>query len=332
MPITVIVLPLEGDGAPISSLTFDGMQRVVIGRGPGSDVRLPDPSVTHRHATLRAQGGDFVLFDEGSTNGTFVGSVPIAPQTSRIVRSGDKVRVGRLWLGIRIDATAVTRDVATATRDLALALVARTLEARGADTTLRVTVMEGPDQGATLALQEEGREYLIGRGPQCDLPLADPDASREHAAVVRRGAAATLRDLGGKNGTRLGEARIEAGRETAWRPSLMVRMGRTVLALEEPVASALAEAESVTDEEMPPEAPPAAAPEPAADGLVRGRSAADAPPPTEGPSGAQAPGPGPKRPVARRGRWSIMDLVVMSTALAILGLSLAGLAWLLRAH
>jgi pSer/pThr/pTyr-binding forkhead associated (FHA) protein len=329
MPITVIVLPPEGDGAPISSLTFDGMQRVVIGRGPGSDVRLPDPSVTHRHATLRAQGGDFVLFDEGSTNGTFVGSVPIAPQTSRIVRSGDKVRVGRLWLEIRIDATAVTRDVATATRDLALALVARALEARGADMTLRVSVMEGPDQGATLALEEEGREYLIGRGPQCDLPLADPDASREHAAVVRRGTTATLRDLGGKNGTRLGEARIEAGRETAWRPSLMVRMGRTVLALEEPVASALAEAESMTDEELP-EAPPAAAPERALD-----------PPPAEGPSAAeqpparpsQVPGPPrPRRPPARRERWSITDLVVMSTALAVLGLSLAGLAWLLRAH
>jgi pSer/pThr/pTyr-binding forkhead associated (FHA) protein len=321
MPITVIVLPLEGDGAPVSSLTFDGMQRVVIGRGPGSDVRLPDPSVSHRHATLRAHGGDFVLFDEGSTNGTFVGSLAIAPQTSRIVRSGDKVRVGRFWLQLRIDATAVTRDVATATRDLALALVARALESGGADTTLRVCVVEGPDQGAALALEEEGREYRIGRGPHCDLPLADADASREHAVVTRRGGRATLRDLGGKNGTRLGDARVEAERETAWKPSLMVRMGRTVLALEEPVTSALVEAESMMDEELPPEAAPA--PEPALDG----------PRPNEGPSGSLAQGPTrPKPPLAKRGRWSIADLIVMSTALAILGLSLAGLVWLLRAR
>jgi hypothetical protein len=46
-----------------------------------------------------------------------------------------------------------------------------------------------------------------------------------------------------------------------------------------------------------------------------------------------APGPArANRRLAPLGRWSITDLVVMSTALAILGLSLAGLAWLLRAH
>jgi pSer/pThr/pTyr-binding forkhead associated (FHA) protein len=329
MPITVTVLPVEGGGAPLASITFDGMQRVVIGRGPGSDVRLPDPSVSHRHATLRAQGGELVVVDEGSTNGTFVGAVPIAAQTSRVVRSGDKVRVGRVWLLLRIDATAVTRDVATATRDLALALVARSLEARGADTTLRVRIVEGPDQGAAMALAEEGREYLVGRGPQCDLALGDADSSREHAAVVRHGTAVTLRDLGGKNGTWLGEARLEAGRETAWRPASMARMGRTVLALDEPVANALAQVESVTDEELAPEvpAPPRDATEPAPEDAGR-TTGAEEPRLSVAPQSVVRP----KRALARRPRWSITDFVVMSTALAVLGLSLAGLAWLLRAH
>src|SRR5262249_55234474 len=140
-------------------LTFDGMQRVVIGRGSSCDVRLPDPSVSHRHASLQARGADFVLVDEGSTNGTFAGGVRGAPRTSRIVRAGDVVRLGRVWLELRIDQTAVTRDLAAATRELALALVADALAAMGTDQTTKLRVVEGRDQGACLRLAEEGRAY-----------------------------------------------------------------------------------------------------------------------------------------------------------------------------
>ncbi len=334
MPITVLILstgdpsgertgPPQGradghDAAP-ASLTFDGMQRIVIGRGLGSDVRLPDPSVSHRHATIRAQGNDFVVVDEGSTNGTFVGEVRIAPLTSRLVRPGDRVRVGRLWLEIRVEAGPVTRDVALATRDLALALVARALEARGDDTTMRLRVVEGPDQGASVPLAVEGQEILVGRGPHCDLLLADADASREQARVLRHGSAVFIRDLGGKNGTWIGETRAEPGRDTPWRPALMVRVGRTVLAIEEPVSGALAEIEAAPDERMAePPAPPPSPVEPVA-------PAAAAPRPT---NGARA-GSGAR---SLANRWSIADFAVMTAALAILALSLGGLAWLLRAH
>src|SRR5579862_8977330 len=100
MPITVIVRSIAGDEP---RLTFDGTQRVVIGRGAGSDVRVPDATVSHRHASLRAQGAEFVVVDEGSSNGTFVGGVRVAARMSRLVRSGDWVRVGRVWLRVLVD-------------------------------------------------------------------------------------------------------------------------------------------------------------------------------------------------------------------------------------
>ncbi len=318
MSITVIVRSAAGADL---RLTFDGTQRVVIGRGSGSDVRLPDASVSHRHASLEARGADFVLLDDGSTNGTFVGDVRIAPRTSRIVRSGDVVRVGRVRLGLQIDGSPVTRDLAAATREVALELVSRAMAALGADVTVKVHVVEGRDQGATLSLAEEGRAYVVGRAPHCDLPLADADVSREHVRIFRKGGAVFLRALGAKNGTLLGDGRAPEDREVTWRPAQMMKVGQTVLALQQPISDALADIETAADEVMGagesalPAAPPSGAPAPS--------------PPVSQLAAPAAPVARPQ-PARRPSRWSLADIVVMTAAVTILALSLAGLVWLLR--
>ena len=47
--------------------------RYRIGRDPQSDVVLDDPTVSWLHAVFRADSGQWLLEDAGSTNGTFVG-------------------------------------------------------------------------------------------------------------------------------------------------------------------------------------------------------------------------------------------------------------------
>jgi len=327
MPITVIVRSKAGDET--ARLTFDAAARVVIGRGAGSDVRLPDPAVSHRHATLRRQGSDFAVVDVGSTNGTFVGGVRVAPRTSRILRSGSTVRVGHIALEVLIDQNPITRDLALATRDLALALVSQAMHEIGADPTTRVRVVEGRDQGAVLPLVEEGRELTIGRAVGCDLSLADADASREHMRVVLREGHVFARDLGTKNGTWLGEAPLAGDRETLWRSHQMIRIGRTVIALEEPVREALARIERAPDENMPEDASPPPPPPPAVGEIavpVRSEDGGSAVVSTDGDRSGTAK---PKR--VRQGTdWSIADGLVMTAALLILVLSLAGMVWLLR--
>ena len=61
MPVTVVVKSGATDGAPPLSLTLD-MPVIVLGRGESCDVRLPDPSVSRRHATVRQRGGDRLPF------------------------------------------------------------------------------------------------------------------------------------------------------------------------------------------------------------------------------------------------------------------------------
>ncbi len=334
MPITLFVRSADPTGATEApALTFDGMQRIVIGRGQSCDLRLPDPSVSHRHATVQAKGADFVLVDEGSTNGTFIGGVRLAPRTSRMLRSGDRVRVGRVWLEARIDQTPPTRDMANATRDLALALVSQAMARIGENITCTVHVVEGEqDLGATLTLDEEARAYVVGRGEDCDMPIADSSASREHVQIVRRGGTVLVRDLGSKNPAQLGDALLEATRDTVWRPALVMRLGRTVLALQEPVAQALAELEDAPDEALPADGAPEPPPSFSAPSPPPSRNDLSAPPASTAraaPIAEVAPSVAPPR--RKRGSsWSVTDLLVMLAALSVLGLSIAGLVWLLR--
>jgi pSer/pThr/pTyr-binding forkhead associated (FHA) protein len=330
VPITLVVrASTEGESEP--TLTFDG-HRVVIGRGPSCDVRLPDPSVSQRHALIRAQGGDYQVLDEGSTNGTWVGGVALAPKAPRTLRSGDLLRVGRVWIEVRIDQAAPTPDIAMATRDLALALVARGLGALGDDTTPKVLVVEGPDIGARMDLADEGRIYVVGRGEKCDLLLADPDASREHVQLVRRGSTVLLRDLGSKNGALLGESKLAKGRDVPWKSQLELRIGATVMALEEPVAEALAELEAAPDEAVPEgDAPP---PPPKSSEKL-----GDVPAPPPSARGAAAPiadvgaakASATTVPVRkRRSRVTQSDVFIGVAALVIIALSIAGLVWVLK--
>ncbi len=321
--ITVRAPGPSAEAGTDATLTFDG-QRVVIGRGAGCDVRLPDPSVSHRHASMRARGTEYALVDEGSTNGTFVGGVRLAPSTPRSLRSGDLIRVGRVWLEVKIDQRPATRDLAMATRDLALAFVADAMEAMGDDVTPRIRVVEGRDLDRFVFLREEGRPYLIGRDAECDLPLADADASRRHVQVVRRGTSMLLRDLGSKNPAMLGDVTLTSGRDVHWKGRTMLRLGRTVLALIEPVQDALQQLEEAVDDPLDPAQEPPAPPtrQPVSQAEVL-------PDPPAAPAKAQ-PAPPPRTPPRSRVPWTGTDIAVVIAAVGIIAVSIAGLYWLLR--
>lgn len=325
MPVTVFVrsadLAAPTEASP--RLTFDG-PRIVIGRAPGCEVRLPDASVTLRHASVRADGPAYALVDEGSTNGTWVGGVRLAPNVPRPLKTGDLVRVGRVWLEIRLDAAPPTADVGPATRDMALALVSQAMRRLGNDVTAKVHVVEGRDAGLVVPLAEEGRAYLVGRASTCDVALLDPDVSREHAQLVRRGAAVLVRDLGSKNGVAADGDRLPEGRDVPWPRGAVLRMGNTGIALEEPVLDALAELEASADEALAPDDAPAPP-------LVLAATEAIAP--ADGPKAPEraAPSTASRRAPPERGAaWSTADVAVMIAALVVLALSVAGLVWLLR--
>ncbi len=334
MAVTVIVLS-GGDGAsPGPSLTLDA-PRLVIGRSEGCDVRLPEPTVSHRHASIRQRGGEYVLLDENSANGTFIDRVRLPPQTPRVLRSGERVRLGRVWIELRFEPAIVKGSTAAAAKELALSLVATGLRAQGEDPDPRVTVLEGPGAGASIVLSEPGRTYAIGRAAGGDLVLDDASIGRRHATVVRKADVLVVTDCGAGGGTSLDGQRIQ---EASWRPGQILAIGRARLEFTYPAIEALAELERSPDERMAAgEVPePALAPQPSAGGDAGPTPGSNEQPAAEQ-EGAATPGPAtavahrsspPRAPkAAEAGGWGKLDAAVGIVALAVLALSVVAAFW-----
>ena len=67
-----------------------------IGRGGDNDIVLDTPSVSAHHAEIRYENGHYILYDRGSTNGTFVNGRRISGPN--MIKAGWRVRVGEVEL------------------------------------------------------------------------------------------------------------------------------------------------------------------------------------------------------------------------------------------
>lgn len=70
----------------------------LLGREPGCDIQLPDPSVSKKHCAVGWSEGGFSVTDLGSTNHTFVNQICLQQgQSARLVH-GDRLVLGRSTL------------------------------------------------------------------------------------------------------------------------------------------------------------------------------------------------------------------------------------------
>jgi len=72
----------------------------VIGRGDQANLRLPDVGISRRHARLDFDGGQVVLTDLDSTNGTSVNGQRVSAVA---LNPGDMIQIGTTTLTFRVD-------------------------------------------------------------------------------------------------------------------------------------------------------------------------------------------------------------------------------------
>ena len=161
---------VESAGREREFLLREGTTR--IGRDPSCYIRLADPSLSRQHLECTLRGGELVVRDLNSKNGTYLGSQRI--QEAHI-QPGVRLRIGRLWL--LFDETlslAETRPVAVPPADTAASIQ-----------TAPSGAAPGPEE------------------PELEVPLAENYEEDEEPTPVDESVAQSVAAGGGGGGTRL---------------------------------------------------------------------------------------------------------------------------------
>ncbi len=286
---------------------------LVVGSSEKCDVRIEGAAPDH----VRIEGGDLEAIAACD-----VGEVPLQPGERRRLVPGCSVDLGaavRLWVEAA-EASSFT------TRELALRAVAEPKKLWPA-----VIVVQGASVGRELVLRED-RTYAVGRSSTGDLALDDVDVSRAHVEIIRRGEAVLVRDLGSTRGTLLGRTRLEPRRKALWTPETMVKVGKTVLALDMPSWTRRPSQRAKPALQVDPaaastadDATPSATPD---DDDIPDDGGGQAIPSSGGAGGAIAAVPAGLPPPAPRRRAALEPALFVGIGLIVI-LAIAGLVWVL---
>ena len=215
---------------------------LVIGRGDetrarGDQLLLRDRSVSARQAKVLPGADGWTLEHLSSaSNPTLLNGQAVE---RKLISVGDRIAMGRVLLEVR---TATPQEAKTE-------IVRRDA---GADTTVMMklrgdawgylAILRGPQrlQGSRFPLS--GERVRIGRQPDCDVVLLDPDVSRVHAELSRDGERVILRHHSRTNPTArngvpvTAEAELAHGDEIALAESVLMRFELEGATREEPTA------------------------------------------------------------------------------------------------
>jgi len=235
---------------------------LLVGRGPGSDLVIPEPDVSTRHARLTPSGSAISIEDLESTNGTFINGERLTG--TRLLQAGDVIQVGTTTLEVRAQKPPADppkppasppadppkppasppadppKSPASPPADEArLNLPGLQLtRARVIPTLPTLVLVTGQLAGTNVPV---GEQVVVGR----DAALADvildqdSDVSRRHATFSPSGDGMTVQDLGSTNGTFVNGQRITQA--VALARGDQVQIGETVIEVliaAQPVAAA----------------------------------------------------------------------------------------------
>jgi ABC-type multidrug transport system ATPase subunit/ABC-type multidrug transport system permease subunit len=190
----------EGWEIEVGGLRLPLMETLEFGRDPSCAVPLEDERVSWRHLRIEPKNGQVELIDLESKNGTFL--------------NGRRMDPGPVYVGV--DAL---------------------IQVGGTRARLRKAVAganEGRGRFRRVPINQR-RELRIGRAPDNDVVLEEPNVSWHHAEL-RPGDPMTIVDLGSRNGVRLndrmvrGEERLQLGAVAGVGPfALRVESGELVI-------------------------------------------------------------------------------------------------------
>lgn len=110
-----MILRLEVEGSPTPILVYP-REETSLGRRDPAGGTMPDVDLTsyaayrmgvsRRHALFKLQDGRLQLVDLGSSNGTMLNGVKLAPHQPRMLHDGDSIMLGKMSLRVIYQTSA----------------------------------------------------------------------------------------------------------------------------------------------------------------------------------------------------------------------------------
>jgi serine/threonine protein kinase len=150
-----------------------------IGRGEKTDTRLTDGAAARLHCELRCAGGEFVLADRDSINGTLVGGQKIEEHA---LKHGEEFEIGNTRMKLYTSAVADTQKLVEAEKSAFHRVI------RIDESVLTGTTLSHYELGAILARGSFGTVYKARNtrdGKDVAINVLHPDFSQDEANLKR---------------------------------------------------------------------------------------------------------------------------------------------------
>lgn len=185
---------------PPRAIELEQSAGLVIGRAQDTDLPLNDPGISRRHCALLPTPEGFAVEDLGSRTNTFVNEHEILGRVN--LRDGDRIRIGSTTLRF---VASEHQAIAPAPALVSPVDVDATFVRRPGQSAAASTLPPSVPPPDSIPL---GPQVVLGRDPQCDVPLASREISRRHAEIRLVDGECTVRDLSSANGTFLDGAEV----------------------------------------------------------------------------------------------------------------------------
>ncbi len=190
---------------------------ISIGRDTNNDIQVPLTTVSRRHAEIIYDKQEFVLKDLGSTHGTSINGKKIEKNGATVLRSGDVIEIVKFRITFAIqmlDDPIFNKEPGDHTEVLAHKMAQEVLKTLDSSQNVHpsLRVLNGPAINSTFVFTDDYQQVSIGRNPDCDFQVQDPNISRKHALIKKDWNGYSIQDLGSKNGVIVNGTKIEVSK------------------------------------------------------------------------------------------------------------------------
>jgi pSer/pThr/pTyr-binding forkhead associated (FHA) protein len=169
--------------------------KFVIGRGDECQLRPKSDSISRRHCVVAVRDGRVLAQDLNSRNGTFVNDDRLPPDKAKVLRAGDRLRVGKLEFEvvIKVDLGGAKKPQVKDVKDAATRTVESAADSRfeevditswldEADQIDRVRKTADPD---TLQLKVDETHAVTGDSGELSVAEEPSDADPKRVPTKR---------------------------------------------------------------------------------------------------------------------------------------------------